>query len=885
MTLRAKASLLIAVILTGALGITGVFHLGFFEDSLRRSVLDGLDSIGTTTAQTISRFLFDTLGEVDAIAISLPGEALRRKDTALVEEKLKAFAERFPKFENGLFLLDREGRLWVDYPAHAEQRGKSFAFREYFRRTMEEKRGVIGMPYLSARTGKPVLTFTAPLHDPSGRITGLLGCSVQLTSPSALEGIRLTRIGKTGYLYVYSRDRLMILHPESERVMKRDVQPGANRLFDEAINGFEGAGETVNSRGVPMLASFRRIPGTDWILGAQQPRAEAFAPVHEAQGRVVASILLGIISAVVIAAISITGFTRPLLKLRRAVLLFGAAEQNRLQSRNQEREYLKELEGIDPRGEIGDLTRAFLGISEQLDLTMRFLKESARDWERTFDSVSEVIVILDGNGRIIRMNLAAKTMLETEYSEGIGRSILDLLKGVKILAGSPENGNADARESGFHVEIDRPGRHHILEVTLTPLLERAEQNAGTVVVAKDITSRVQGREERRRLEVQLQQAQKMEAIGTLAGGIAHNFNNLLMGIQGNASLLLLDVPPDQASYQRAKNIEKLVQSGARLTTQLLGYAREGKFQSRALSLNHLIRETSETFAMARKDIRVVLDLRDDLCSVVADQGQLEQVLMNLLVNAADAMPKGGTLSLSTENCTRKDRSGNAHALKPGEYVLLCVKDTGTGMDSKTLERIFDPFFTTKAVGKGTGLGLASVYGIVKGHGGHIEVESEVGRGATFRIYLPACGEAPTAPGGSDRSPRMTRGHERVLLVDDEEMVLDIGQKILTRMGYRVFTARGAREALEIYSRESDSIDLVLLDMIMPDLCGGETFDHMRRINPEVKVLLSSGYSIDGQAGEILKRGCRGFIQKPFNIEQLSQKIRDVLGSSQTGCLS
>jgi len=253
----------------------------------------------------------------------------------------------------------------------------------------------------------------------------------------------------------------------------------------------------------------------------------------------------------------------------------------------------------------------------------------------------------------------------------------------------------------------------------------------------EITELKQAEEEKERLQAQLFQAQKAEAIGTLAGGIAHNFNNLLMGVMGNTSLMLLETDPGHPNYERVKNIEKSIQRGSKLTRQLLGYAREGGYEIRPISLNQLIKETSDTFATTKKEIRVDQELAKDLFGINADRGQIEQILLNLYVNASDAMPGGGDLFLKTMNVTHKDMSDTPYKAKPGNYVLLTVRDTGAGMDKETEEKIFDPFFTTKGLAKGTGLGLASVYGIVKAHGGYIDVESKKGHGTTFRIYLPA----------------------------------------------------------------------------------------------------------------------------------------------------
>jgi len=380
--------------------------------------------------------------------------------------------------------------------------------------------------------------------------------------------------------------------------------------------------------------------------------------------------------------------------------------------------------------------------------------------------------------------------------------------------------------------------------------------------------------ERKRLEAQLRHAQKMEALGTLAGGMAHNFNNLLMGIQGNASLMLLETDPTHANYQRLKNIEKSVQSTSKLTSQLLGYARKGRYEIRPITLNQLVEETSDTFGETRKEITVHRELAKDLFGIKADQGQIEQVLLNLYVNAADAMPGGGDLFLRTMNVAHEDMRGKPYKVKPGNYVSLTVRDTGIGMDKGTMVRIFDPFFTTKGMGRGTGLGLASVYGIIKAHGGYIDGNSKKGHGSTFEIYLPASEKKVIEE--KRLAIEVPKGKETILLVDDEEIVLDASEQMLEKMGYKVLVARSGKEAIELYKENKDKIDMVLLDMIMPGMGGGETYDRMKEVNPNVKVILSSGYSIDGRATEILERGCDGFIQKPFSMMELSQRIREIL---------
>jgi PAS domain S-box-containing protein len=390
----------------------------------------------------------------------------------------------------------------------------------------------------------------------------------------------------------------------------------------------------------------------------------------------------------------------------------------------------------------------------------------------------------------------------------------------------------------------------------------------------DITERKLAEKEKARLENQLRQSQKMEAIGTLAGGIAHDFNNLLMAIQSRTSMILMNKKSSHPDLEHLKGIEAHVESATDFTRQLLGFARGGKYEVKPTDLNELVKKQNRLFGRTKKEITLRGKYEKNLWSVDVDRGQIEQVLLNLYVNAWQVMPGGGNLYLETENVILDDNHAKPFSVEPGRYVKISITDTGTGMDKTIREKIFDPFFTTKEPGRGAGLGLASSYGIIKNHGGIINVYSEKGEGSTFNIYLPASEKKVVLEKKSTGHTKI--GFETVLFVDDEEMITEIAEDFLGLLGYKAFIARSGKEAIRIYEENKKRIGMVILDMIMPGINGGEVYDRLKKINPKVKVLLSSGYSTDGRVDEILDRGCNGFIQKPFKIKDLSQKLREIL---------
>jgi PAS domain S-box-containing protein len=512
-------------------------------------------------------------------------------------------------------------------------------------------------------------------------------------------------------------------------------------------------------------------------------------------------------------------------------------------------------------------------ITEQLK-AQESLRESEAKYRELVQNANSIIMRREPQGTITFINEFAQDFFGFTEDEILGRNVLgtivperdssgqDLAAMIQDIGRHPEKYNSNENEN-----MRRDGERVWVAWTNKAIHDKGGKVLEILCIGNDIT-------ERKQLEAQLQQAQKMEAIGKLAGGVAHDFNNLLMGIQGRTSLMLLGADPLDPHYEHLKGIEECVQSASNLTRQLLGFAKGGKYEVKPTNLNELLNKTSDIFAHTRKEISVYKKFQEDIWAVDVDQGQIEQVLLNLYLNAWQAMPAGGELYLETENVRLDKKFVRPFQVEPGRFVKASVADTGIGMDKKTQQRIFDPFFTTKAAGRGTGLGLASAYGIITNHGGIIEVFSEMGEGTTFTVYLPASDKGIEKE--EKASDTIKKGTESILLVDDEEMILEVGQELLKAVGYQVHTARSGAEAIQLFKEKKDSIDLVILDMIMPGIGGGEVYDRLKEINPDLRALLSSGYSIDGQAHEIMERGCNGFIQKPFNLTELSAKIREIL---------
>lgn len=414
-----------------------------------------------------------------------------------------------------------------------------------------------------------------------------------------------------------------------------------------------------------------------------------------------------------------------------------------------------------------------------------------------------------------------------------------------------------------------------VEVAAAPIVYHGKH--GAQVMVRDSTERKRAEAERLNLEAQLRQAQKMEAVGALAGGVAHDFNNLLQVVLGYCQLLLSDRTSDDADFEELSKIEEAATRGADLVRRLLTFGRKVGYKPVSVDLNEHIVSMRRLLARTISPmIDIKLSLDPALPHIVVDPVQMEQILMNLAINARDAMPDGGAITVRTTHVILDEKYCATHAqAKTGPHVLLSMSDTGEGMTQETMEHLFDPFFTTKEVGKGTGLGLAMVYGIVTQHGGHIRVLSQPGVGSEFRVYLPVLvGEetqeiaplAPIAKGGS----------ETILLVEDEPAVRNLGVKILERSGYKVVTAANGHEALEIYGRMTDALALVILDLIMPEMSGRRCLEGLRKINPQVKVLIASGYSADGLSLNDFDPPVQGFLNKPFELAKLRAVIREAL---------
>ena len=499
------------------------------------------------------------------------------------------------------------------------------------------------------------------------------------------------------------------------------------------------------------------------------------------------------------------------------------------------------------------------------------IRESHQFLAAVFNGIQDGISVLDCDLNILQVNramdkwyahqlpLAGKKCFQAYHGRKKPCRVCPTLRAIK----------QNKPQMDIVALVGSDNRKGWLELHAFPLFDPSGRVNGVIEYVRDIS-------ERKLLEERFLQAQKMESIGLLAGGIAHDFNNILGGILGYASWLKTNIKSDHPFFRPVDTIEKSASRAAELTAQLLAFARGGKYDIRPSNLNSVISESLKLLAgTLDKSIVIETRLDESLPTVEIDVGQIQQVLINLCVNARDAMPGGGRLTIqSSLACLSESDVRSQVDAKPGWFAVMAVSDSGVGMDRSIKQRIFEPFFTTKEKGKGTGLGLSMVYGVVKNHGGFVNVYSECGEGTTFKVYLPLSGKPEVMESIVDKE--MARGHETVLVIDDEEAIRQVARDILGSYGYRVLLAEDGEEGIAVFRSQSRQIDLVILDMVMPKRGGRETLLKLQEIDPGVRVLFSTGYSQNGKVNEILALGVKGFIQKPYQIRDLLAKVREIL---------
>jgi len=1255
LSLKTKMTLAVSLLTAVLLSILAFAAQLYFVNQIKSMVSSQQYSMLTAIADQIDDKLLLSQTELVATAGTLDVSTLN--DPARLRSFFSSRPDTLAMFDNGLFLFSAKGELLSGNPVQPEMIGDDFSRRDYLIKTLATGAAQISEPFISAqRHRRPIIMFTAPVFDAKGRIAAVLTGSLDLTRNNFLAKLASVRLGKGGYLYLYNSSRVMIAHPERGRVFKQDVPPGVNPMYDRAIAGFEGAGETINSRKLPFISAFKRLKATGWILASNFPQAEAYAPAYRLQHYLLGALFLVFVVSFLVVWLLMRHLTAPLISFTgqiRALTDKGDAVQSRIaietgdeigvlgeafnllldELEDQKRELKKQLdfsqilmdttpipifykdaqgkylgcnqayegftgfskdflvgksvfdiappelaaiyhradldlsaksglqvyeataphidkthhdvlffkttfpaadgnlggligvmldiserkkgesalqaqkefaeslvqnstvptfvldrghrviiwnhacealtgvkaaeligsdqlckvfydyprpllaelvldgkldclpqyyqvyaksslvpEGVqaegwyqDPQGNghyvtlhaapIRDASGELVGVIQTIeDITPRKQAQDAqektsRQLQLILDAAGEGIFGVDMQGRVTFINPAAAQMVGWEQADLLGMNQHSTMHHTKadgtpypvedcpiqtaINDGLPHQGAAELfwRQDGtsFPVEyISTPIREHgelvgavvifkdtternLAEEQLSKLSQAVMQSPVSVVITdtfgnvefvnprftqitgyqpeeiigqnprllkgdrtppdvyKNLWSTIisgqvwagefynrhkngemywehatispirngagaishymafmESMTERKRLEEQLRQAQKMEAIGQLAGGVAHDFNNILTVVMGFGQLLQYAIQPDDPKRPHIDQILDAADRATHLTKSLLAFSRKQVMLLQQVELNELARKhTKFLVRIIGEDVTLKTSFAEEPLTVLADSGQIEQVLMNLATNARDAMPGGGELCIRTEPVQLgKEFLLHGYGV-PGRYALMTVTDTGQGMDAATKGKIFEPFFTTKSPGRGTGLGLSIVYGIIKQHGGYISISTQPGFGTSFSIYLPMVSEQVKTVGNAPR-PAPDGGKETLLVVEDDPAVRCLVESVLKAFGYTVLMAESGEEAIELFEKHRQRIDLALIDVIMPKMNGKQLCEALRQQSPRLKVLFLSGYTADLIKDKgILVEGI-DILMKPAKPTDLAKKIREML---------
>lgn len=701
---------------------------------------------------------------------------------------------------------------------------------------------------------------------------GYLDIATADIQKEVIERIEQVQFGKDGYVFAGTLDGVSLAGPAKGQNMLHVTDSSGIRIVEELIDAAkEGGGfvkytmpEFEGVRNAPKLSYAVSVKDWDWYIGAGEYVGDIEAIIArerlKLQDRIRSQLLsiLLILGAIFILAMVwariVTGRIKANFSQFSAFFSRAATKYSKIDT--------SQLDLL----EFSDLAdNANRMIDARKDAAQK-LHESKKWADTILESIQSGIIVIDAKThQITEVNDEAARILEYPKERIINRPCHEFLCQYE-------------KEQCLLQDIGKPVDRQEQQVFTS-----TGQRVPVIKTAKQISSN--GREyiiesfidisEKKALEERLRQSERMQALGTLAGGIAHDFNNLMMGIQGRTSLMLQMTSSAQPHHEHLQSISQYIDTATHLTTQLLGLTRGGRYEVQPIDINEVLRQQVVLFGRTRKEITIAESYGQAIQTAEVDRNQIIQVIWNLFINAGHAMPSGGLLEVKTKTITIKSQdTSHGEDVRAGDYVAIMIKDSGTGMDEETARKAFDPFFTTKAKDRGTGLGLASVYGIIKNHKGHIKLTSTLGAGTTVTILLPASSQEPVRT--ENHEPGLVGGSGMILLIDDEDIVREVGSEMLKSLGYSTRVAANGEEGAELYQMHKDDISLIILDMIMPTMSGKQTYQKLKEINGEVKVMLASGYSQDGDIENLLSKGCNGFIQKPFSLEKLSHELKKIL---------
>ncbi len=874
--------LLLSLVIVSLVG-----YIAFVQarEALKQSVLDRLNAVATLKEELLNHWvdmqrqdilLTAQLPEVQAQAKALlshkESEPEYQAAYAHLLEYLTLIAANRPDLQEIFILTDVGGKiiLSTNKSHEAEYHVKAGYFTQGRLGTFVQN------VYPSPVTIKPTMTIATPLLDETGRRLGVLAAHLNLERMDQIV-LERTGLGESGETYLVDKFNVFV---SGERFGRQESLRGVHTEgIDTAMQGIDGAGLYLNYAGVPVIGVYRWLDDRELALLAEMHQDKAFAPAR----RLALTIcLVGLVSAgalVVGVYLLARQIARPILAITDTATQVAAGD-------------LTPTAPVLTEDEVGVLARTFNQMTEQLQALYANLEEKVAQHRKAEDALR----VSEQNYRtVVEGSLQGITIYQDNRIVFINRAMIEIMGYTldELLALSPEEvldlvhpedrkiaiervqdyltGKGDAPVQNQYRVVRKDGTLRWLE-TFTSIIEYGGK-AAFLLSAIDIT-------ERRQLEKQLRQSQKIEAIGRLAGGVAHDFNNILTVIIGNSELILSDSNLNNRLRKDVEQIKKVGNRAAALTHQLLAFSRQQILQPQVLNLNGAVANTEKMLRrLIGEDIDLVTTLEPKLGQVKADPGQIEQVIINLAINARDAMPQGGRLIIKTANTYLDEISARQRVgVETGPYVMLAVSDTGNGIDAETQSRIFEPFFTTKEQGKGTGLGLATVNGIIDQSGGHIRIHSQPGQGATFKVYLPQIKGMVDSVQLAQVSTETLQGSETILLVEDEDEVRDLAHRVLLKQGYTVLDARQGAEALQICQRHPGPIHLLITDVVMPEgMSGRELAERLASLRPKTKALYMSGYTDNVIVHYGVLDSDIAFLQKPFTPNTLIDKVHEMLG--------